>query len=123
MLANMLTDAANIVGVGIPTLYLAQAISPWLSAVFSAILICGIFSSCSAMLWTVCEKFVVQGTKRSYAFAAAVIGVAFLGGMLPFADLIRVVYTAVGFLELAFVVRVLFWRQKDFQSAQGAGEE
>lgn len=123
MNAAMLTDVANVVGVGIPTLYLAQAISPWLSAVFSAILICGIFSSCSAMLWTVCEKFVVQGTKRSYAFAAVVIGVAFLGGLLPFADLIRVVYTAVGFLELAFVVRVLFWRQKDLQPAQGAGEE
>ena len=47
-------DAASL---AIPTLYLARHISNVLGAVFSVVLVLGMFSSCSTMMWTVCSRF------------------------------------------------------------------
>lgn len=116
MLAILLMNSAMLcnigeVGVlGIPTLYLAEKISWALGAAFSVILICGIFSSCSAMLWTVSEKFVVQGTKKSYIFAGCVGAGAFLLGLLPFAELIGAVYPYLGYIGMIYVGRVAYTR-------------
>jgi len=109
MLAILLMNSAVLVNIGtagslgVPTLYLAEKISYVLGAVFSAVLILGIFSSCSAMLWTVSEKFVVQGTKKSYVFAGCAAAFAFVLGLLPFADLIGVVYPYLGYIGLVYV--------------------
>lgn len=100
----MLTDIGNAAVRGVPTLYLARRISYALGAVFSVILIMGIFSACSAMMWTVSEKFVLQGTKKSYFFAAGVGITAFLLGLLPFGELVGKVYAATGYVGLIFVV-------------------
>ena len=78
MLAILLMNTAILSNIGeagslgIPTLYLAKEISYGLGAVFSIILICGIFSACSAMLWKVSERFVRQGSVGSYVFAGGV---------------------------------------------------
>ena len=53
MNSAMLTDIGNTAVQQVPTLYLTKKISYALGAVFSIILIMGIFSSCSAMLWTI----------------------------------------------------------------------
>ena len=120
MLGVLLMNSAILANIGVagtlgvPTLYLAEKISYVLGAVFSVVLILGIFSSCSAMLWTVSEKFVVQGTKKSYIFAACVAVVSFVLGLLPFADLIGVVYPYLGYIGLVYVscVAVSRFRKK-----------
>ena len=103
MNSAMLTAIGVVCELGIPTLYLAKKISFILGAVFSVILILGIFSSCSAMLWTVSEKFVEQGTRRSYIFAGSAGIAAFLLGLLPFAELIGIVYPYLGYIGLVYV--------------------
>lgn len=103
----MLTDIGHTAVLDVPTLYLARKIAWPLGAVFSIILIMGIFSSCSAMLWTISEKFVVQGTRRSHFFAAAVCVAAFLLGLLPFAGLVGVVYTILGYVGMVFAACVI----------------
>lgn len=110
----MLTDIGQAAVQEVPTLYLAKKISYSLGAVFSVILIMGIFSSCSAMLWTVSEKFVVQGTAKSYVFAAGTCSVAFLLGLLPFAQLVGKVYTILGYIGLVFAACVIFMRVRRF---------
>lgn len=116
MLAILLMNSAILSNIGeagslgIPTLYLAKKLSYVLGAVFSIILICGIFSACSAMLWTVSEKFVTQGTRRSYIFAGCISVCAFLLGLLPFAELIGVVYPYLGYIGLIYVGRVAYTR-------------
>lgn len=110
----MLTDIGQAAVQEVPTLYLAKKISYPLGAVFSVILIMGIFSSCSAMLWTVSEKFVVQGTVRSYIFAAVTCSVAFLLGLLPFAQLVGKVYTILGYVGLVFIACVIFTKIRRF---------
>lgn len=96
----------------VPTLYLARLIACPLGAAFSIILIMGIFSSCSAMLWTISEKFVKQGTKKSYIFAASVCAAAFLLGLLPFSGLVGTVYTILGYVGLVFAGCVIYRRFK-----------
>lgn len=103
----MLTDIEKTAVLDIPTLYLAKKISPVLGAGFSIILILGIFSSCSAMLWTVCDKFVAQGSKKSYIVAACVSIAAFLIGLLPFAQLVGKVYSVLGYIGLIFITCVI----------------
>ena len=106
----MLTDIGNTAVLDVPTLYLARKITFGLGAIFSVILIMGIFSSCSAMLWTISEKFVVQGTRRSKLFAGCTSLCAFLLGLLPFAGLVGVVYTILGYIGLFFAGCVIYRR-------------
>ena len=110
MNSAMLCDIGNAGTLGIPTLYLAKKISYGLGAAFSIILICGIFSSCSAMLWTVSEKFVEQGTRKSYVFAGCVGVGAFLLGLLPFAELIGAVYPYLGYIGMIYAGCVVYAR-------------
>ena len=106
----MLTDIGQTAVQDVPTLYLTKKISYSLGAVFSIILIMGIFSSCSAMLWTVSEKFVQQGTGKSRIFAACVCLAAFLLGLLPFAQLVGKIYTGLGYVGLLFAGCVIYKR-------------
>ena len=62
-------DAASL---AIPTLYLARHISNVLGAVFSVVLVLGMFSSCSTMMWTVCSRFSFSAPGRNRMAAAAV---------------------------------------------------
>lgn len=115
MNSAILTNIGEAGALGIPTLYLAKKISFALGAVFSVILILGIFSSCSAMLWTVSKQFVEQGTRKSYIFAGSVAIVAFLLGLLPFAELIGLVYPYVGYISLVYAGSVVYKRFKNLR--------
>lgn len=114
----MLTNIGMCGVMDVPTLYLARIIAYPLGSVFSIILIMGIFSSCSAMLWTVSEKFVVQGSKKSYIFAACVSIGAFILGLLPFSGLVGIVYTILGYVGLIFAACVIYKRIKRSNEAK-----
>ena len=62
------------------------------------------------MLWTVSEKFVEQGSRKSYIFAACVCAVAFVFGLFPFSDLIGFIYTILGYTGLIFNGCVIYKR-------------
>lgn len=110
MNTSMLANAADVVGLDVPTLYLARKISYVLGAAFSIILLMGIFSACSAMLWTVTERFVPQGSIKSLIISGIACLLAFLVGLLPFSSLIGVVYTIMGYAGLVFIGCVI-WKQ------------
>lgn len=114
----MLTDIGHTAVLDVPTLYLARRIAYVLGAVFSIILIMGIFSSCSAMLWTISEKFVTQGSRQSYLFAGCTCLCAFLLGLLPFAGLVGVVYTILGYLGLVFAACVVRKRVRGMRRSE-----
>ncbi|NLD20247.1 MAG: hypothetical protein GX663_08410 [Clostridiales bacterium] len=112
MNAAILSNAGNTAALDIPTLFLAKKISFVFGMVFSIILILGIFSSCSAMMWTVCSKFTVEGTEKSRIFAGAVAGGTFLLGLLPFSDLISILYPFIGYAGLIYMICVIRKRMK-----------
>ena len=106
----MMTDIGNVLVFGVPTLYLAKQISYILGALFSIILLMGIFSAASAMIWMICDKFTVQGTKKGNITAAVICLVTFLLGLLPFASLIGVLYTFSGYVGMILIGCIIYRR-------------
>ena len=104
----MLANAGEIVNLSIPTLFLASRISRIFGEVFSLVLLAGIFSSSSPMMWTVCNRFVKEGTNKAKVFAVIVAAVAFLCGLLPFAQLVNKIYPYLGYIGIAYLVCVIY---------------
>ncbi len=104
----MLTEIGEVLKFGVPTLYLARQISYVLGALFSVLLILGIFSSASAMMWMTCDKFVEQGTRKGNIFSAVVAIITFILGLFPFADLIGTIYTISGYVGLILIGCIIY---------------
>jgi len=97
----------------IPTLYLAKKISYVLGAFFSIFLILGIFSSCSTMMWTVCDSVAALGVKKTKPLAVGLAIFTFLLGLFSFSGLIGILYPLVGYIGLIFVGCVVWKWIKD----------
>lgn len=117
----MLCNAGSIVQLDIPNLYLAGRAAPALSGIFSVMLILGIFSACSAMMWTVCSKFTTEGTRNSRIFAVYITAAVFVMGMFSFSGLISILYPFIGYVGLVYMVCVVMkgWEQhKEISAAK-----
>lgn len=109
MSTAILLNAKEIVTMEIPTLYLARNLSGVLAAVFSMILIMGMFSSCATMMWSACSRFFIHDHMKNQLFAVGVgVGTWFLG-QFSFSHLIAIFYPFVGYAGLIYIGRVL-WR-------------
>lgn len=104
---SILLNGGNTASLAIPNLYLAKKISWFLGAVFSIFLVMGIFSSCSAMMWTVCNKFATGIQKKDHLLALGVAVGTFLLGLLPFGELIGMFYPIIGYCGLIYIGCVL----------------
>lgn len=104
------TDVAAAYAV--PTLQLAKELSPVLGAVFSVILLCGIFSTAAPMMWTVCSKLAGVGTKKSLVTAAVLTAAAFGLGQLPFGTLVGIIYPYTGYLGILLLACLAVYRVK-----------
>ena len=107
-LPAILLHGGTAASLSVPTLYLAKEISFVLGAVFSIVLVLGIFSSCSTMMWTVCNRIPLPPGTARHGMAAAVTVFTYILGMLPFAKLVNLFYPLVGYLGLVFVACVLY---------------
>lgn len=99
----ILLNAENVALLAIPVLYLAGKISYALGAAFTIMLILGMFSSCSAMMWTVCNRFTLGGAKGNRIFAAFITVFIFILGLFSFVELVGIFYPLVGYLGLLFI--------------------
>lgn len=99
----ILLHAREIASLDIPVLYLAKRISPLLGASFSLVLLLGMFSSCSAMMWSVCSRFARDNSRKNRWIAVTLIAFTFTLGLFSFRDLLGFFYPFVGYLGLAFL--------------------
>lgn len=99
----ILLNAENTATLAIPVLYLAKKISYLLGAVFSIVLILGMFSSCSAMMWSVCNRFTLGGKRGNRMFAALIAIFTFILGLFSFSELVGIFYPLVGYIGLLFI--------------------
>lgn len=104
----------------IPTLHLADGISPVIGVLFSIVLILGIFSTAAPMTWTVCDRIVKEGTAKSKIVAAVVVVLAFIGGQLPFGTLVGIIYPYTGYLGILLFVCLAIYK---IRSLMGKKEE
>lgn len=106
----LLSDLDHVLQMKIPTLYLARQISPALGAVFSVILVAGIFSTAAPMLWTICTETAGEGNGIAKITAVVVTVGAFFCGLLPFDVLIGILYPLMGCMGIVLVSCVV-WKQ------------
>lgn len=99
----IMLNAEAISNLDIPTLYLASKISSVLGGMFSIILVLGMFSSCSTMMWSVCSRFYTENVRKNRMFAVAVGIAAFILGQFPFAKLVGIFYPFIGYVGLIFI--------------------
>lgn len=111
----ILLNGGETAALAIPNLYLAKKISWVFGAVFSVFLVMGIFSACSAMMWTVCSKFSTGKQKKDRMIAFTVAGGTFLLGLFSFGELIGVIYPIIGYCGLVYIGCVLYRHHKEKQ--------
>lgn len=114
MNSAILLNGENTALLSIPMLYLAKEISYLLGAVFSVVLILGMFSSCSAMMWTVCSRFNRGGTRGNRIFAFFIAVLTFTLGLFSFRDLVGTLYPMVGYLGLVYIGCVV-WKGVSYE--------
>ena len=112
LVAGLSENGGEAAALAIPNLYLAKKISWVLGAVFSVFLVLGIFSSCSAMMWIVCQKFSFKDAKKDRWVAVALAIGTFLMGLISFGDLIATLYPFIGYCGLIYMVGVVWKKVK-----------
>ena len=110
LVTAMLCNAGSIVSLDVPNLYLAGKVSPVPGGVFSIMLILGIFSACSAMMWTVCSKFRSgdDDVKKSRIFAICMVTAVFFLSLFSFSGLMSVLYPFVTDIRDLYICYVSF---------------
>jgi len=92
----------------IPTLFLANQISPILAFTFSIILLIAIYTTAVGMLWTVATQFSKGNIIKYRIITIALTILGFFGGLFPFAKIIELVYPIVGYIGLILMVGMLY---------------
>ncbi len=103
----ILLNGNNTAGLDIPVLYLANRIYYWLGALFSIILVGGIFSSSSLMLWSVCSRMPIRGKNANRLMAVGIVVCAYFVSLLPFNSLVAAFYPLIGYIGLPFIACVI----------------
>lgn len=103
----ILLNGSTAAVLDIPVLYLARNISGVFGGVFSAVLVAGIFSSCSVMMWSVCTRFIVI-TKKKVITAVGIAIFGYVVSLFSFGDLIGTVYPVIGYIGLVFLGCVIY---------------
>lgn len=91
----------------IPSLYLANRIHPFFAGVFSVILTLGLFSSCSATLWTICNRIYVREPKKNKIAAGIIVAAGYGLSLFPFSSLVGFIFPLLGYFGLIFNFFVL----------------
>ena len=108
MNSAILLNAEYLASLAIPTLYLAKKISYIFGAVFSIVLILGMFSSCSTMMWSVCSRFTIGGKRGNQIFATLIAIFTFVLSLFSFSELVGIFYPLVGYVGLIFIGCVIY---------------
>jgi uncharacterized membrane protein YkvI len=119
----MLLNASDIAVLEIPTLYLAKTVSRFFGAAFSVILLLGLFSSCSATMWSACSRFDMGSRRANGIFAVLVTVFVFILGLFSFSELISVFYPLVGYVGLIFIGCVIWKGLKIINRKSSAKKE
>ncbi|MEN1968875.1 hypothetical protein WMZ97_12485 [Lentibacillus sp. N15] len=105
---GILSNVEKLYTKDIPTLFLADQISPALSLVFSVILLIAIYTTAVGMLWTVSTQFSKGNTVKYRIITIALTVLGFFGGLFPFAKIIDFVYPIVGYIGLILIAGMLY---------------
>ena len=105
---GLMSVLRQVAGVQIPSLFLAEAMHPYVANAFSVILVLGVYSAAVPLLWTVVSRLAKHGTRRytvlTFALAAAGVLIAIA---IPFSKLVNVVYVLNGYVGIFLLLLML----------------
>ncbi|MEY9865598.1 hypothetical protein ACDZ29_15520 [Peribacillus sp. RS7] len=104
---GMMSDLKGIEGSGMPTLHLANQISPWLGYILSIILLGMIYNTSVGMLYAFTARMVPADTKR-FKISVIMVGIlAFLASFVGFIKLVGTVYPVTGYLGFVIIAALI----------------
>ena len=110
---GLLANIEEVYSKAVPTLVLADKISPLFGIAFSVIICCGIYTTTVPMLWGVVRQF-AQDKTRKFVFVALVLSIlGLILGMTDFKVLINIVYPFSGYMG---VILFLFLAYREYVS-------
>mgnify|MGYP000908413351 CR=1 FL=1 len=109
----LLLNVGHIINLEVPVAHLARNISFLLGNVFSIVLVLGMFSSASAMMWSVCHRFKKGDKKGNQIFAVLVAILTFILSLFSFSELMGIFYPLVGYVGIIFIAGIIYRRTED----------
>ena len=91
-----------------PTLYLANELSPWLGNILSIVLLGMIYNTSVGMLYAFTARLIPSETKN-FKISVIVVGIlAFLASFVGFIKLVGTVYPLTGYLGFVIIAALIF---------------
>lgn len=103
---GIMSDIKDIYITEIPTLYMADKIGPMVGVMFSLMLIAGIYTTAVPLLWSVCNSFAKERTIKFAIIATVCTIFGFIGGKLPFAMLVNLIYPLSGLFGVIILISI-----------------
>ena len=98
-----------IVGQQVPTLAIANHISPVLGLIFSVLIVLSIYSAVASFLLMTVRKFAPDRTKKFNIIAAVLAAIGmFFGGVFPFDKLVNILYPFAGYSAIVFACFMIY---------------
>lgn len=97
---GLMANIQDIYSAEVPTLVLADRLSPIFGVIFSIIICCGIYTTTVPMLCSVVRTFAEEGTKKFVLIALVVSAVGLFLGMTNFKTLVNIIYPLSGYMGL-----------------------
>ena len=105
---TLLLNTDAVAGKQVPMLAAVQNMLSVLAIPYAVIIVMSIFTSITGMLWVMGDRFSKQGTKKFYAIVIGTTAFGVIGGsVLPFAQIVNVVYSFFGLTGLILGVFVI----------------
>lgn len=103
-----------IIGQQVPTLAIANHISPVLGLIFSVLIVISIYSAVASFLFMTVRKFAADKTNKFKIVATllTVIGM-FFGGVIPFDKLVNFLYPLAGYSAIVFACFMIYKEIKE----------
>lgn len=106
---GLLANIKVVANLEIPSLYVTDSISPVFGAVFSVLLLLGIYTTAVPMMYTVCNKISSDSHNKAYKITAIVTAiVSIFGGQLSFSTMISIIYPISGYAGIVIFIGILY---------------
>lgn len=105
---GLLAHIARVNGTQIPMLVLANDVSPLLAAGISVVILAGVYTTAVPLLWTVSSRF-YSDDKRGFKYLTLALAAAgtLVGLVLPFSQMVNIVYVVNGYVGVLLLVLML----------------
>ena len=105
---GLLANITRVGGTEIPMLVLASDMGPLLASGISVMILAGIYTTAVPLLWTVSSRFFADKTPRfKYLTIALAAAGTVIGLILPFSQMVNLVYVINGYVGILLLVLML----------------